>query len=343
MKFRRLLTIYVLSIALFASAPCAADPPPVTSIIDAKLAADTTPVSLTGAIVTAANSSLFYIEADDRSSGMYAQKDAHGKSGGMRANVTGTVQTDSDGQRYIAADTATENGAGSVQPIALSNRDVGGSDLPSSIAGGGQKGVPGGVGLNNIGLLVRIRGRVTYGGDGFFYIDDGQGLVDGSGYRGVKVIGYMPLCDGMDPLGWYVEVTGLSVISRNIDGPCRAVWSTKVSLVSLIDTPSGLAYANLRVGTGATAEAGSTVAVHYTLWLTTCQEMDSSVGRGPLEFTLGQGQVIAGFDGGILGMKVGGKRFLVIPPELGYGAGGTLTIPPNSYLLFEVELVSVSN
>lgn len=342
MRFSYLLAIFALSIALLASAPAAADPPTATSIVDAKLAADGTPVSITGAIITATGGNSFYIEADDRSSGICVQKNSHGLKAGMRASITGTVETDGDQERYIAAATATENGSGNLFPIALSNRDLGGSDLHSGVTGGGQRGVLGGVGLNNVGLLVRIRGRVTYGGYGYFYVDDGAGLLDGSGHRGVLVLGNMPLCPEMDPVGWYVEVTGISSLSTVNGNVCRSVLRLTVLLSNEIEKPSGLVYANLREGTGATAGIGSTVSVHYTLWDTDCFRIESSLDSGdPIEFVAGVGNVIQGFDEGVIGMREGGKRFLIIPPELGYGeAGNPPLIGPNATLLFEVELVS---
>jgi FKBP-type peptidyl-prolyl cis-trans isomerase len=99
---------------------------------------------------------------------------------------------------------------------------------------------------------------------------------------------------------------------------------------------------DLEAGTGTEAAAGKTVAVHYTGWLTDGKRFDTSVGRGPFEFTLGAGRVIAGWDRGVQGMRVGGKRKLTIPPELGYGAGGFPgAIPPNATLVFEVELLDV--
>ena len=110
-----------------------------------------------------------------------------------------------------------------------------------------------------------------------------------------------------------------------------------------VTTPSGLQYWNIRLGTGATAMRGQKVKVDYTGWLTSGKKFDTSVGTGkPFEFTLGQGDVIKGWDEGIQGMKVGGKRQLRIPPELGYGDRGTPdgTIPPNATLIFDVRLVS---
>jgi peptidylprolyl isomerase len=111
----------------------------------------------------------------------------------------------------------------------------------------------------------------------------------------------------------------------------------------IITTASGLQFQDLVVGSGPQAKAGNTVVVHYTGWLEDGTKFDSSLERGePFGFTLGAGRVIAGWDEGVAGMQVGGKRKLVIPPELGYGsAGAGNVIPPNATLIFEVELLDL--
>ncbi len=100
---------------------------------------------------------------------------------------------------------------------------------------------------------------------------------------------------------------------------------------------------DMTAGKGAEAVSGKTVSVHYTGWLTNGTKFDSSVDRGqPFKFKLGSGQVIKGWDEGVKGMKVGGKRKLTIPPDMGYGARGAGgLIPPNATLVFDVELLGV--
>ena len=105
-------------------------------------------------------------------------------------------------------------------------------------------------------------------------------------------------------------------------------------------TASGLRYTDVTEGTGPMTQNGQMLTVHYTGTLQNGTKFDSSVDRGkPYEFRLGTGSVIKGWDEGLLGMKVGGKRKLVIPAALGYGARGTPNIPPNSTLLFDVEVI----
>jgi FKBP-type peptidyl-prolyl cis-trans isomerase len=108
-------------------------------------------------------------------------------------------------------------------------------------------------------------------------------------------------------------------------------------------TESGLQIIDVEVGTGAEAQAGQTVLVHYSGWLADGTKFDSSVDRGqPFPFALGAGQVIAGWDEGVAGMKVGGKRRLIIPSDLAYGpAGRAPVIPPDAELTFDVELLEV--
>lgn len=110
-----------------------------------------------------------------------------------------------------------------------------------------------------------------------------------------------------------------------------------------VTTSSGLKYLDQAVGTGEAAVAGQNVSVHYTGWLENGKKFDSSVDRGqPFSFPLGAGRVIKGWDEGVQGMKVGGKRKLTIPSNLGYGARGAGgVIPPNATLIFDVELLGV--
>ena len=112
---------------------------------------------------------------------------------------------------------------------------------------------------------------------------------------------------------------------------------------STVTTPSGLQYKDLVLGTGTKASVGATAVVHYTGWLLDGTKFDSSLDRGvPFDFVIGQGRVIAGWEEGVVTMNVGGKRELIIPPNLAYGdrgAGGV--IPPGATLKFEVELIEL--
>jgi peptidylprolyl isomerase len=136
----------------------------------------------------------------------------------------------------------------------------------------------------------------------------------------------------------------------SLAGAFAMVTSTAIAQTAAkaVTTPSGLKYSDSKVGTGATPKTGQTCVMQYTGWLyengAKGKKFDSSVDRGqPFEFVLGKQQVIAGWDEGIATMKKGGKRTLIIPPELAYGARGAGggVIPPNATLIFDVELLDV--
>jgi peptidylprolyl isomerase len=132
-----------------------------------------------------------------------------------------------------------------------------------------------------------------------------------------------------------------------IFGSGVATTATAQIIGRTIVTPSALRITDSKIGTGATPKVGQTCVMHYTGWLyqdgKKGQKFDSSLDRGkPFEFVIGRRQVIAGWDEGVATMKVGGKRTLIIPPELGYGARGAANvIPPNATLIFDVELLDV--
>jgi len=139
----------------------------------------------------------------------------------------------------------------------------------------------------------------------------------------------------------FIAIASLSACGGGSDpAPAAPVYS-----------PATLTKTDSSIGTGAEAVAGKTVKVHYTGWLynTTVANLkgaqfDSSAGKAPYPFTMGANQVIAGFEQGVLGMKVGGKRTVLIPSNLGYGANGGAggAIPPNSGLVFDIELIEVN-
>jgi hypothetical protein len=137
-----------------------------------------------------------------------------------------------------------------------------------------------------------------------------------------------------------VASTAVSVDSPG--APITFAPALGVDLAKMTKTPSGLAYRDVRVGSGAAAAAGQTVSVHYTGWLPNGSKFDSSRDRNqPFDFPLGGGQVIRGWDEGVVGMRVGGRRLLVIPPGLAYGPSGSDPIPPNATLVFDIELLAV--
>jgi peptidylprolyl isomerase len=154
---------------------------------------------------------------------------------------------------------------------------------------------------------------------------------------------------GMDPrsgvlmaLALGITLAGIAVIGVPPNVMAQAAGKT-------MTTPSGLQITDSKVGDGAAPKTGQTCVMHYTGWLyqngAKGKKFDSSVDRGePFEFAIGTHQVIRGWDEGVATMKVGGKRTLIIPPELGYGARGAGgVIPPNATLIFDVELLDVKN
>ena len=144
-----------------------------------------------------------------------------------------------------------------------------------------------------------------------------------------------------------VVLVGLALVTTTAGIIAVAPTTALAQVGKTMTTSSGLQITDSKVGTGATPKAGQTCVMHYTGWLyengAKGKKFDSSVDRGqPFEFPIGQRRVIAGWDEGVASMKVGGKRTLIIPPELGYGARGAGgVIPPNATLIFEVELLDV--
>lgn len=140
-----------------------------------------------------------------------------------------------------------------------------------------------------------------------------------------------------------IALTALALIAQTTTKKVDTSAPTKVTTEGT-KTPSGLEYWDIRIGTGEVAKEGSHVRVHYTGWLTNGKKFDSSVDAGkPFDFTIGNGEVIKGWEEGVTGMRVGGKRQLRIPPNLGYGAQGTPggPIPPNATLIFDIKLLQV--
>src|SRR5580693_670645 len=143
-------------------------------------------------------------------------------------------------------------------------------------------------------------------------------------------------------LAFSVAIAGAILLAAGAAAPARAQTPGRT-----MTTASGLQITDTQVGTGASPKTGQTCVMHYTGWLyqngAKGQKFDSSVDRGqPFEFPIGTHRVIAGWDEGVATMKVGGKRTLIIPPDLGYGARGAGgVIPPNATLIFDVELLEV--
>jgi peptidylprolyl isomerase len=150
----------------------------------------------------------------------------------------------------------------------------------------------------------------------------------------------------LSPLAFTACLSGTETVTGNNGTPIDcATLATDLTGAepTLTTTASGLKYRDQIVGTGATVSSGTTVRIHYSGCLTTGQKFDENNDadpRGPLQFVVGDTAIIKGFTEGIIGTKVGGRRQLVIPPNLGYGASANGPIPPNSTLVFTIDLVA---
>lgn len=194
--------------------------------------------------VSAAFSDFFYVESDDRSAGIRVDKPGHTIEAGMRVDVEGTPGINGDGEAVITAGPVTPNGMGRVTPVAVTNKSLGGGQFGFQEALWGwvpvkqsddtvkPEWLPS-VGISNVGLLARTWGRVTYAGNSFFYIDDGSGLDDNSGHKGVKVYGSVPVDQGVDPVGKRVFVTGISSCEKPGNDPVRVIRTRGTQDVSL--------------------------------------------------------------------------------------------------------------
>lgn len=196
------------------------------SLVQAKGLGDGETVGIgSDAVVTAAFSGCFYVESTDRSCGLRVEKAGYSASIGSKVFLSGIMRTATSGERYLEADWASLSGTGTIRPFGLSNRYIGGMDwCYDPTTGAGQCGVLGGLGLNNIGLLIKTWGKVTQIGSGYLYIDDGSGLrdetqTDAEGNMGVRVI--------CSPTGYSsgdkVEITGISSCFQTSSGIVRRI------------------------------------------------------------------------------------------------------------------------
>lgn len=206
------------------------DVQPVVSIAAAKLLPNGSVAAVQGGVVTGVFTATFYVESDDRSTGIAVYKSGHTLTPGMRANVLGTLSTNASGEKYINAVSAAQNGTGYVQPVILPNILVGGADWEyDPVTGTGQKGVKDAISLNNIGILLCTTGRVTYAGSGYFYMDDGSRCRDNTTYVGVKVSTSAGMT--IPQVGKYVRVVGISSCSKSGADLYRLLRATSIAVM----------------------------------------------------------------------------------------------------------------
>ncbi len=202
-----------------------------STVAGAKGLPDGSSVYFANAVVSAAFPGFFYIEASDRTNGLRVDRADHGLLVGVTATVTGIIRTNSDGERYVDAAYAVADGAGSVEPVMVTAKAMGGADAAfDATTGAGQRGVEDGKGPNTIGLLMKTTGRVTAVGSDFFYIDDGTNAHDASIFVGVKV-----LCGGLSKpkSGDYVYVTGISTITQLRGRYFRAIRARDIQTIAM--------------------------------------------------------------------------------------------------------------
>ena len=144
--------------------------------------------------------------------------------------------------------------------------------------------------------------------------------------------------------GLLVTVAACNSVEAPNEDPASTAYDPKlgIDVGRMTRTASGLYFQDIVTGTGAVADSGKTVRVYYTGWLTSGEQFDSNRNKTPFEFVLGLGSVIKGWEEGLKGMRVSGRRRLVVPPELGYGGKTSGLIPAGSVLVFDVELVTVT-
>ena len=207
------------------------------SIAEAIRMANGVGCTIENAVVTAAPATnLFYIEAEDRSCGISVYKSSHGVTAGNVVNVQGTVSTNTSGERFINATNITPiEGETIIRPLLMSNARIGGDDCHyDPVTNSGQKGIAGAIGVNNIGLYITTTGSVTFRDSTYFYIDDGSNVQDNSTHSGAKVLGMVPVAEGVDPVGKYVIVTGVSSCFKGASPDTnlyRLIRSTQVQVV----------------------------------------------------------------------------------------------------------------